>query len=81
MRRIEQSNGNIGEGEFQLLRAVVNWNTGVFSKHKGVFGSRNFVEHEIKLEKGAVPQRKGARRMTQRRRAEPHESEACRAEI
>ena len=44
------------------------------SKHKADIGCCNFVEHEIKLQKGAVPHREGARRM------KPHESEACRAE-
>ena len=37
--------------------------------------SCNFVEHEIKIEKGLVSHREGARRMTQ------FKSKACREEI
>ena len=47
----------------------------VFSKHKADIGCCNFVEHEIELEKSAVPHREGARRIT------PHKSDACRKEI
>ena len=72
---IEQLKGKIGEGDFEKLRDVLNWNADVFSKHKADIGCCNFVEHEIQLEEGAVPHREGARRMT------PHKSEACRAEI
>ena len=72
---IEHLKGKIGEGDFELLREVLNRNADVFSKHKADIGCCNFVEHEIELEEGAVPHREGARRMT------PHKSEACRAEI
>ena len=72
---IEHLKGKICEGDFELLRKVLNRNADVFSKHKAVIGCCNFVEHEIELEEGAVPHREGARRMT------PHKSEACRAEI
>ena len=72
---IEHLKGKIGEGDFEFLRAVLNRNADVFSKHKVDIGCCNFVEHEIELEEGAVPHREGARRMT------PHKSEACRAEI
>ena len=72
---IEHLKGKIGEGDFEKLRDVLNRNADVFSKHKADIGCCNFVEHEIELEEGAVPHRKGARRMT------PHKSEACRAEI
>ena len=65
---IEQLKGKIGEGDFESLRAVLNRNSNVFSKHKADIGCCNFVEHEIELEEGA-------RRMT------PHKLEACRAEI
>ena len=65
----------IGEGDFEPLRLVLNWNADVFSKHKADIGCCNFVEHEIELEEGAVPHRKSARRMT------PHKSEACRTEV
>ena len=61
---IEHLKGKIGEGEFELLRAVLNRNADVFSKHKADIGCFNFVEHEIELEEGAVPHREGARRMT-----------------
>ena len=47
--------GKIGEGEFGILRAVINRNADVFSKHKADMGCCNFVEHEIELEEGAVP--------------------------
>ena len=72
---IEQLRGKIGEEDFESLRAVLNRNADVFSKHKSDIGCCNFVEHEIELEEGAIPHREGARRMT------PHKSEACRAEI
>ena len=72
---IEHLKGKIGEGDFELLRAVLNRNADVFSKYKADFGCCNFVEHEIEIEKGAVPHREGARRMT------PHKSEMCRAKI
>ena len=55
--------------------AVLNRNADVFSKHKADIGCCNFVEHEIEIEDGSVPHRKGARRMT------PNKSEACRKEI
>ena len=72
---IEHLKGKKGEGDFESLRAVLNWNADVFSKHKADIDCCSFVEHEIKLEEGAVPHREGARRMT------PHKLEACRAEI
>ena len=72
---IEHLKGKTGEGDFELLRAVLNRNADVFSKQKADIGCCNFVEHEIELEEGAVPHREGARRMT------PHTSEACRAEV
>ena len=75
MPEIEHLKGKIGEGDFEILRAVLNRNTDVFSKHKADIGCCNFVEHEIELEEGAVPHREGARRMT------PHKLEACRAEM
>ena len=61
---IEHLKGKIGEGDFELLRAVLNWNADVFSKHKADNGCCNFVERAIELEEGAVPHREGARRMT-----------------
>ena len=75
MPEIEHLKGKIGEGDFELLRAVLNRNADVFSKHKAYIGCCNFVEHEIELEEGAVRNREGARRRT------PHKLEACRAEI
>ena len=72
---IEHLKGKIGEGDFELLRDVLNRNADVISKHKADIGCCNFVEHEIVFEEGAVSYREGARRMT------PHKSEACRAEI
>ena len=72
---IEHLRGKIGEGDFESIRAVLNRNADVFSKHKADIDCCNFVEHEIELEEGAIPHREGARIMT------PHKSEACRAEI
>ena len=65
----------IGKGDFESLRAVLNQNADVFSKHKADIGCCNFVEHEIELEEVAVPHREDARRMT------PHKLVPCRAEI
>ena len=65
---IEQLKGKKGKGDFELLRAVLNWNADVFSKHNADIGCCNFVEHEIELEQGSVHNREGARRMT------PHKS-------
>ena len=64
MPEIEHLKNKIGEGDFGSLRAVLNQNADVFSKYKADIGCCNFVEHEIELEKGAVPIREGARRMT-----------------
>ena len=75
LSEIEYLKGKIGEGDFELLRAVLNRNADVFSKHNEDIGCCNFVEHEIELEEGAVTHREGATRMT------PHKSEACRAEV
>ena len=60
----------VDEGDFESLRAVLNRNAGVFSKHKAVIGCCNLFKHGIELEEGANPHREGARRMT------PHELEA-----
>ena len=70
---IEHLKGKTGEGDFELLREGLNRNADVFSRHNADIGCCNFVEHEIELEEGTVPHKKGARRMT------PHKSEACRA--
>ena len=75
MAEIEHLKGKRGEGDFESLRAVLNRNADVFSKHKADIGCCNFVEHEIEREEGAIPHREGARRMM------PHKSEACRSEI
>ena len=72
---IEHLKGKISDKELDSLRAVLNWNADVFSKHKADIGCCNFVEHEIEIEEGSVPHREGARRMT------PNKSEACRKEI
>ena len=47
----------------------------MFSRHKADIECCKFVEHEIELEKSAVPHREGARRFT------PHKLDACREEI
>ena len=72
---IEHLKGKISDEELHSLRAVLNRNADVFSKHKADIGCCNFVEHEIEIEEGSVPHREGARRMT------PNKSEACRKEI
>ena len=61
--KIEHLKRKIGEGDFESLRAVLNRNRDVFSKHKADIGCCNFGEHEIELEEGGVPHREGARRM------------------
>ena len=72
---IEHLKGKISDKELDSLRAVLNRNADVFSKHKADIGCCNFVEHEIEIEEGSVPHREGARRMTS------NKSEACRKEI
>ena len=72
---IEHLKGKLPDKELDSLRAVLNRNADVFSKHKADICCCNFVEHEIEIEEGSVPHREGARRMTQ------HKSEACRKEI
>ena len=67
--------GKISDKELDSLRAVLNRNTDVFSKHKADIGCCNFVEHEIEIDEGSVLHREGASRMT------PHKPEACRKEI
>ena len=47
--------GKIGEGDFELIREVLNRNADKFSKQKADIGCCNFVEYEIELEEGAVP--------------------------
>ena len=59
---IEHLKGKIGEGDFEFLRAVLNRNADVFSKHKADIGCCNFAEHDIELEEGAVPHRQGRRK-------------------
>ena len=61
--------------QLEAIKDVLDWNKGVFSKHKADIGCCNFVEQEIELEQLAVPHREGARRMT------PNKSDACRKEI
>ena len=75
MPEIEHLKRKRGEGDFELLRELLNRNADVFSKYKADIGCCIFVEHEMELKEGAIPHREGARRMTQ------HKSEACRAEI
>ena len=58
---IEHLRRKIGEGAFELLRAFLNRNPDVFSKHKADIGCCNFVEHEIELEEGAIPHKEGAK--------------------
>ena len=64
--------GKISNKELDSLRAVLNRNAEVFSKHKADINFCNFVEQEPEIEEGSVPHTEEARRMT------PHKSEACR---
>ena len=41
---IEHLRGKIGEVAFELLKAVLNRNAAIFSKHKADIGCCNFVE-------------------------------------
>ena len=72
---IEHLKVKTSDKELDSLRAVLNRNADVFSKHKADIVCCNFVEHEIEIEEDSVPHRKGARRMT------PYKSNACRKEI
>ena len=54
---IKHLKGKVGEVEFESLRAALNRNADVFSKHEANIGFCNFVEHKIELEEGAVPHR------------------------
>ena len=72
---IEHLKGKISDKEQDSLRAVLNRNSDVFSKLKADIGCCIFIEHEIEIEEGSVPQRERARRMT------PHKWKACRKEI
>ena len=72
---IEHLRCKIDEGGFESLRAVLNRNADVFSKHKADIGCCNFFDHGIESEEGAIHHRESARRMT------PQKLEACRAEI
>ena len=54
---IEHLKDKISDKELDSLRAVLNRNADVFSKHKADIGCFNFVEHEIEIEEGSVPHR------------------------
>ena len=58
---IEHLKGKMSDKELESLRAVLNWNADVFSKHQADTGCCNLVEHEMKIEEGSVPHRKGLR--------------------
>ena len=47
--QIEHLIGKIVEGDYGSLKAVLNRNADVFSKHKAEIGCCNFVEHEKEL--------------------------------
>ena len=72
---IEHLKGKLTDKELDSLRALLNRNTDVVSKHKADIGCCFFVDFEIEIEEGLVPHREGARRMTR------HKIEACRKEI
>ena len=75
LTEIEHLKGKISDKELDSLRAVLNRNADLFSKHKVDIDCCFFVERGIEIKEGSVPHREGARRMT------PHKSEACRKEI
>ena len=50
---IEHLKGKISDKELDFLRAVLNRNEDVFSKHKVDIGCCNFLEHEVKIEEGS----------------------------
>ena len=58
---IEHLKGKLTDKELDSLRAVLNRNTDVFSKHKADIGCCFFVDFEIEIEEGLVPHREGAR--------------------
>ena len=75
LTEIEHLRGKLTDKELDSLRAVLNRNIDVFSKHKADISCCNFEENEVEIEEGSVPHREGARRMT------AHKTEACREEI
>ena len=58
---IEQLRGKVMDEQLEAIKDVLDRNQDVFSKHKADIGCCNFVEHEIELEKSAVPHREGTR--------------------
>ena len=61
---IEHLKGKISDNELDSLRAVLNQNADVFSKHKADRGCCIFVEHAIEIEEASVTHLEGAWRMT-----------------
>ena len=72
---IEHLRCKVTDEQLEAIKDVLERNEDVFSRHKADIGCCNFVEHEIELEKSALPHREWARRMT------PQKSDACRKEI
>ena len=75
LQEIEHLKSKISDKELDSLRAKLNRDADVFSRHQAGIICCNFVEPKIEIEEGSVPHREGARRMT------PHKPEACRKEI
>ena len=69
---IEHLKGKIGEGDFELLRAVLNGNADLISKHKADIGCCNSSNTKSNLRKAPVPIGKAQdeRRHINRKRAE-----------
>ena len=63
---IEHLRGKVTDEQLETIKDVLERNGEVFSRHKADIGCCNFVEHEIELEKSAVPHREGARRKGKR---------------
>ena len=47
LSEIEQLKGKVSDKELDLLRAVLNRNADIFSKHKADMGCRNFVDFVV----------------------------------
>ena len=50
LTEIELLKRKISDKELESLRAVLNRNAEVFSKHQADIGCYNFIEHEIEIE-------------------------------
>ena len=56
---IEHLKGKVTDDQLETIKNVLDRNQDVFSRHKADIGCCNFDEHEIELEKSAVPHKEG----------------------